>query len=86
MEISLRKPQREVFDLIKKHPGSFLRTHKKSARRQCFRLMSKDLSPIKNITEGEMKPFFSLDLLQKVGTGEYSLKSDLVLVEKKSKS
>lgn len=87
MEISLRKPQREIFNLHKINSGSFFRTHKKSASssRLYYRLMTFDYHPIKNFPYGKMKPLFSLDLLDRVGAGEFCIKRNVVLLEKKAK-
>lgn len=71
MEVSLRKPQRLAFEIAKKHPGSFFRKYRKSvtAIREYFRLMTADLSPVKNFTAGVIKPLFDANVLTPVENG-----------------
>jgi hypothetical protein len=87
MEISLRKPQRELFQIIQRNPGSFLRRYRKSlsTTREYYRLMTKDFSPIKNVPPSLVKPMVRLSLFNISETGELLLKPDLVLLEKKPK-
>ena len=88
MEISLRKPQREVFNLIKKQPGSFVRKHKKRLEniRTYWRLMSKEYNPIQNITPSRIKPLFDADIMEEVGEKEFTIKQDVTLADKRKKT
>lgn len=88
MEVSLRKPQREIFELSKKNEGSFFRLYKKSlsAKREYYRLLTKDFSPIKNISRSKMKPLFNLSIIETLDSGCYAIKPTVTLAEKKSKN
>lgn len=87
MEVSLPKPQREIFNLFKKHPDSFVRKHKKSleAKREYWRLMDKEYNPVKNIIRSRIKPFFDLNLMTEVREKEFTIKPDVTLVDKRKK-
>lgn len=87
MEVSLRKPQRIVFEKINHSDGRYLRGHRKSgtSTRLYWRLMTKDHSPIANFTAGTMKPFFQLSLLRQIGEAHWALKEDITLAVKKPK-
>lgn len=87
MEVSLRKPQREIFNTFKSNEGSFIRRHKKSleATRTYWRLMSKEYNPIVNITPSLIKPFFDKELMVMINEGEFTIKPGAVLAEKKKK-
>lgn len=87
MQVSLRKPQRLIFNKMKENPGCYLRSYKRTinATRLYWRLMTATHSPIVNITPGNIKPFFQLSLLDRFESHWYKLKQDVVLAEKKSK-
>jgi hypothetical protein len=76
MEVSLRKPQRAIFKMMQENPGCYLRHHKKTvnATRLYWRLMTKDHSPLMNITPGNLKQFFNLSLLVSIGQREWGMK------------
>jgi len=87
MEVSLRKPQRQIFTLFNANKGGYFRGYRKSASatRLYWRLMTKDHSPVANFPPGAMKPFFQRSLLVQVEEGHWAIKDDVVLAEKKSK-
>jgi len=87
MEITLRKPQREVFKALKENEGSFLRIYKRglSHKREYYRLMTADYSPIKNYTPGIIRPLINLSVLQRVEAGVFKIAEDVTLVEKEKK-
>ncbi len=87
MEVSLRKPQREIFNLIKNNPESFIRKYKKSltATREYWRLMSREYNPIKNITPSRIRPMFDMDLFTQIKEGEFVIKTDATLAVKVKK-
>ncbi len=87
MEVALRKPAREVFKQMQKYPGCFIRKHKKrlTALRVYWRLMSAEYNPIQNITQSRIRQFFDLDIMQKVGDNEFTIKPDVTLVDKNKK-
>ena len=87
MEVSLRKPQREVFNLIQSKPGCFIRKHKKSLNntRSYWRLMDKEYNPVKNITPSRIKPMFDANIMTEIKDGEFTIKPDVVLAVKKKK-
>jgi hypothetical protein len=87
MEVSLRKPQRAIFQTMEANPGCYLRHHKKTinATRLYWRLMTKDHSPLMNIPPGQLKQFFNLSLLISVGQREWAMKEGVVLIDKRKK-
>lgn len=87
MEVSLRKPQRLLFNKMKQNEGCYLRSYRKTitASRIYWRLMTKDHSPIVNTPPGTMKPFFQLSLMESIGQGQYRLIDGITLAEKKKK-
>lgn len=87
MEVSLRKPQRLIYQKMIDNPGCYLRSYKKTvnASRIYWRLMTHDHSPIVNITSGNIKPFFQLSLLKEIEHHQHQLKDDVVVVSKKKK-
>jgi hypothetical protein len=86
-EIQLRKPAREVFNLMKKTPGCVLRKHKKalSHQRIYFRLMGSLYNPVKNFPPGKVKQLLEMDLLEKSSETEYRLKDGYELIDKRKK-
>jgi hypothetical protein len=87
MEVSLRKTQRAIFKMMQENPGCYLRHHKKTvnATRLYWRLMTKDHSPLMNITPGNLKQFFNLSLLVSIGQREWAMKEGVILIDKRKK-
>lgn len=87
MEVSLRKPQRLLFNKMKQNDGCYIRSYRKTitASRIYWRLMTKDHSPILNAPPGLLKPFFQLSLMDNIGNNQWRMKPDIELVEKKKK-
>jgi len=88
MEVSLRKPQRLLFEKMQQNEGCYLRSYRKTitASRTYWRLMTKNHSPITNCPPGVMKPFFQLSLMDDIGNGQWRIKPGITLMEKKKKA
>jgi len=59
----LGKRQKEIIELMKDNPGSFFIYHRKYNGKKCFRLMSCEMSPIKNIKTSRVIKLLTKGLL-----------------------
>ena len=70
--MKLTKKQKEISTLIKNNVGSFIKAHVTPTGRECFRLMSSDMSPIANIRSGIVQQLNNKNVLKKEN-GRYVL-------------
>ena len=72
--------------MSKEYPGSFFRVHKKSlnAKRTYFRLMSKDITPIKNIPSGIINKPINADLIDRIEPGVFKFKDGIEIIDRRN--
>jgi hypothetical protein len=66
-KIKLTKAQKRVMDEVKSYPGGHLRLFRRNKGTVlCFKLMDKDLNPIKYLSHSMIKKLMDRDLIKKV--------------------
>lgn len=66
-KIKLTKAQQEVYDQIKSYPGGHLRMHRRGGSLLVYRLMDKDLNPVKNLSAPMVRKLIERNWIEKQG-------------------
>ena len=62
----MTRRQRTIYKFLLKNKGSFLIPHRKMTGTFCYRLMTKDYSPVENIRKSVISEMLSMEFLIKI--------------------